>query len=287
MACVDPKARLGEGVQVDAFARIEADVTLGDHCIVRTGAVIRSGVEAGCHNEFCEHAVIGGPPQHAARPVETGSALIGKENVFREGVTIHLALKPGHTTTVGDNNYIMAGGHVGHDATLGNNVIFANGSMLGGHVTVADQAFISGGVAVHQFCRVGRLAMVGGHARVVQDIPPYMMVDGISGCIVGLNTVGLRRSGHTTADINQLKAAYRVIYRHGLAWREVISTLREEFPEGPASELAEFFATGTRGFAQERRGPSTPTLKLRIPDTEEANTEKGTEERLVLRAKAG
>ena len=278
LACVDSKARLGVGVQVEAFSRIEGDVYLGDYSVVRTGAVIRSGVRAGCHNEFCEHSVIGGAPQHAARPTATGSVEIGDHNVFREGVTIHVGLKPENTTQVGDHNYIMAGGHLGHDVVLGNNVIFANGSMLGGHVTIEDKAFISGGVAVHQFCRVGRLAMVGGHARVVQDVPPYMMVDGISGCIVGLNTVGLRRSGHTTPEINELKAAYRIIYRHGLAWKEVLATLRKEFPEGPASYLAEFLAKGTRGFSQERRGPATPTIKLRIPDEEEP---------VVLRAKAG
>jgi UDP-N-acetylglucosamine acyltransferase len=279
MACVDSKAHLGNGVRVEAFARIEGDVSLGDDCVVRTGAVIRAGVRAGCDNEFCEHSVIGGPPQHAARPTDTGSIEIGDHNVFREGVTIHLALKAGHATQVGDHNYIMAGGHLGHDVVLGNHVIFANGSMLGGHVTVEDRAFISGGVAVHQFCRVGKLAMVGGHARVVQDIPPYMMVDGISGCIVGLNTVGLRRSGHTTAEMNELKAAYRIIYRHGLPWREVIATLREEFSAGPAASLADFLAKGTRGFAQERRGPPAPsTIKLRVADEDEP---------VVLRAKAG
>jgi UDP-N-acetylglucosamine acyltransferase len=278
MACVDSNAQLGIGVHVEAFARVEGDVSLGDYCTIRTGAVIRSGVSAGCHNEFCEHAVIGGPPQHAARPKDIGRVEIGDHNVFREGVTVHVALKTENSTRVGDNNYIMAGGHLGHDVVLGNNVVFANGSMLGGHVSIADRAFISGGVAVHQFCRVGHLAMVGGHARVVQDIPPYMMVDGISGCIVGLNTVGLRRSGHTTSEINDLKEAYRVIYRHGLAWRDVITTLRKEFPEGPASSLADFLAQGTRGFAQERRGPATPTIKLRVPDESEP---------VILRAKAG
>ena len=131
MACVDPKARLGTAVQVEAFARIEGDVSIGDYCTVRSGAVIRAGVRAGCHNEFCEHAVIGGPPQHAARPTDTGRVEIGDHNVFREGVTIHLALKPENTTRVGDHNYIMAGGHLGHDVVLGNHVIFANGSMQG------------------------------------------------------------------------------------------------------------------------------------------------------------
>lgn len=277
LAAVSPQARLGVGVCVEPFARIEDDVELGDYCTVRSGAVIRSGVQAGCHNEFCEHSVIGGAPQHAARPTDVGRVVIGDHNVFREAVTIHVALKPGTVTVVGDHNFIMANGHLGHDVLLGSNVIFANGSMLGGHVTIEDRAFISGAVAVHQFCRIGRLAMVGGHARVVQDVPPYMMIDGISGCVVGLNTVGLRRSGHTTDEINDLKEAYRIVYRRGLAWREVLSTLREEFSEGPAAYLAEFLGKGTRGFVQERRGPATPTIKLRIPDEEPA----------VLRAKAG
>jgi UDP-N-acetylglucosamine acyltransferase len=277
LAVVHPQARLGVGVCVEPFARVEADVELGDHCTVRSGAVIKSGVRAGCDNEFCEHAVIGGPPQHAARPKDVGRVHIGDHNVFREAVTVHVALKPGTTTVVGDHNYIMANGHIGHDVVLGSHVIFANGSLLAGHVIVEDQAFISGAVAVHQFCRIGRLAMVGGHARVVQDIPPYMMVDGVSGCIVGLNTVGLRRSGHSTADINDLKEAYRVIYRRGLSWREVLSTLKEEFSQGPAVHLADFLTKGTRGFAQERRGPVTPTIKLRIPD----------EEPTIVRAKAG
>ena len=154
----------------------------------------------GCHNEFGEHAVIGGVPQHVARPADIGRVVIGDHNVFREHVTIHRAMKSAASDTVGDGNYVMAGAHFGHDAAVGNNCIFANASLLGGHVTVEDRAFVSGAVAVHQFCRIGRLAMVGGHARVVQDVPPYMLLDGQSGCIVGLNIVGLRRSGHPAED---------------------------------------------------------------------------------------
>ena len=171
----------------------------------------------------------------------------------------------------------MASGHFGHDVVVGNNCIFANGAMLGGHVTVEDKAFVSGAVAVHQFCRVGRLAMVGGHARVVQDVPPYMLLDGQSGCIVGLNIVGLRRSGHSTDDINDLKSAYRLIYRRGLPWKEVLEALRLEFSEGPVAHLRAFLGAGTRGFAQERRTPPATTLRLRVPD----------EETSEIRAKAG
>jgi len=270
LANVSPEARLGVGVSIGAFASVEADVELGDHCVVASGAIVKTGVRAGCHNEFCEHAVIGGAPQHAGRPQHIGRVVIGDNNVFREYVTIHRALKPETATTIGNSNYVMASAHFGHDCTVGSHAIFANGALLGGHVTVADRAFVSGAVAVHQFCRVGRLAMVGGHARVVQDVPPFMLLDGQSGCIVGLNIVGLRRSGHTAEDIASLKSAYRLVYRRGLPWKDVLEALRTEFTNGPVTQLLEFLSAGTRGFVQERRAPPAATLRLRVPDEDAA-----------------
>jgi len=277
LAVVSPGARLGIGVTVGPFATIEADAELGDYCTVCSGVVIKAGVTAGCHNEFGEHAVIGGAPQHVARPAEIGSVVIGDHNVFREHVTIHRALKPGQVTAVGDHNYVMAGTHFGHDVRVGHNCIFANAALLGGHVTVEDRAFVSGAVAVHQFCRIGRLAMVGGHSRVVQDVPPYMLLDGQTSCVVGLNVVGLRRSGHTSDDIVELKSAYRVVYRRGLPWREVLEALGREFASPAVGHLRDFLGGGTRGFAQERRAPPAPTLKLRVPEDEQP----------AVRAKAG
>jgi len=280
LAAVSPDARLGTGVTVGAFATIEAGAELGDFCTIHPGVVIKSGVRAGSHNEFCEHAVIGGAPQHAGRPQQIGTVVIGDHNVFREYVTIHRALKPGTATIVGDSNYVMASVHFGHDVVIGNNCICANGALLGGHVTVQDRAFVSGAVAVHQFCRIGRLAMVGGHERVVQDVPPYMLVDGQSGCIVGLNIVGLRRSGHTSEEIADLKAAYRVIYRRGLPWKDVLEALRAEFAAGPVAHLLEFLTSGSRGFTQERRAPPSTTLRIRVPEDEAAA-------RAELKARAG
>ncbi len=264
-------------MKVGAFATIEEGVELGDFCSVASGAVIKSGVTAGCHNEFCEHAVVGGAPQHAARPLEVGRVRIGDHNVFREHVTIHRALKPDASTSVGSHNYVMAGAHFGHDAIVGSNCIFANSALLGGHVIVEDRAFVSGAVAVHQFCRIGRLAMVGGHARVVQDVPPYMLVDGQTGCVVGLNVVGLRRSGHSSEDITALKSAYRVIYRRGLPWRDVLDVLDREFEAGPVAHLAGFLSSGSRGFTQERRAPPSTTLRLRVPE----------DDATIIRARAG
>lgn len=278
LAAVSPEAELGIGVTVAAFATIEPGVRLGDYCSVGSGAVIKSGTRIGCHNEICEHVVIGGRPQHVARPDDIGTVIIGDHNVFREGVTVHRALKPEGKTLVGSHNYLMAVSHLGHDVCLGNSCILANNALIGGHVTIEDKAFVSGAVAVHQFCRIGRFAMVGGHARVVQDIPPFMLIDGQTGSVVGLNTVGLRRAGYSTDEIATLKGAYRVIYRRGLPWAEVLETLRVEFPTGLAAHLHTFLAGGRRGFVQERRGPPTPaaTLRLRVAEDERR-----------LRAKAG
>ena len=277
LAVVSPGARLGAGVRIEAFATVEDDVELGDGCRVASGAALKPGVTAGACNEFGEHAVIGGAPQHVARPRDIGRVVIGDHNVFREHVTVHRALKPDVNTVVGNHNYVMASAHFGHDVTIGSHCIVANSALLGGHVTVEDRAFVSGAVAVHQFVRIGKLAMVGGHARVVQDVPPFMLLDGQSGCVVGLNNVGLRRSGHTPDDIVDLKAAYRVIYRRGLPWNEVLDTLRREFTSGPVAHLRDFLGGGARGFSQERRAPPAPTLRLRVADDDPA----------TVRAKAG
>jgi UDP-N-acetylglucosamine acyltransferase len=137
-------------------------------------------------------------------------------------------------------------------------------------VTIEDRAFISGGVGVHQFCRIGAYAMVGGHAKIVQDVPPYLMVDNVTCCVCGLNLVGLRRNGFTTEQIAELKAAYRIIYRRGLKWSEVLEQLRANHPTGPAAAFHVFMSTGNRGFVQERRMPPQATLKLHSSDSADA-----------------
>jgi UDP-N-acetylglucosamine acyltransferase len=172
------------------------------------------------------------------------------------------------------------GAHVAHDCSVGDNTIIANNALLGGFVQVGDRAFVSGAVAVHQFCRIGRMAMVGGCARVVQDIAPYVMVDGQSGLIVGLNLVGLRRNGYGPADVAQLKSAYRIIFRRSLRWSDVLEQLRQEFASGPAADFHPFLSQGTRGFVQERRMPPGATLKLRRAADDESEDRH-------LRARAG
>lgn len=263
LAIVSPQAKLGEGTTVGPFSIVEPGAVVGKRCTLAARVVVKEGTTLGDDNLIHEGAVLGGCPQHVNVPPHPGGVDIGSNNTFRENVTVHRALQEGAATRIGSHNLLMVGAHVAHDCTVGDHVILANNVLLGGFVDVADRAFLSGAVAVHQFCRIGALSMLGGCARIVQDVPPYVMVDGHSGMIVGLNLVGLRRNGFGSDDVGQLKAAYRVIYRRGLRWVEVLEVLRREFAQGPAAAFHPFFSAGTRGFIQERRTPPGATLKLR------------------------
>lgn len=294
LAVVHPQAQIGAGVKIGPFAIVEEDVVIGEGCQIAGHAVIKSGVSMGASNVIGEGAIIGGLPQHVRCPQDIGRVEIGANNCIREYATIHRAMKPGVATVLGDNNYLMAGAHVAHDCRINNHVIMANNALLAGHVTVDDRAFVSGAVAIHQFCRVGRMAMLGGHARVVRDVPPYMMVDGQTGDIVGLNMVALKRNGFSAAEINHLKTCYRIIYRSGLTWKEMLAQLAETAVEGPALALTEFFQGGSRGFSQERRTPPGATLKLHQESEPARSTSEANASRALmvipameLRAKAG
>jgi UDP-N-acetylglucosamine acyltransferase len=262
LALVSPAAELGRDVEIGPFCTVEANVIIGDGCRLEARASVKSGTTLGAHCHVFEGAVLGGFPQHLRMPERLGNVDIGSHNIIRENCTIHRALHEGHSTVIGDHNLLMCNVHVAHDCHVGSNIVFANNVLLAGHVAVADRVFVSGAVAVHQFCRIGRFAMVGGQAHVVKDIPPFVTVDGVSSFVVGLNLIGLRRNGYTAEDVGVLKSAYRVIYRSGLRWTEVLDRLEREYSAGVAAPFLEFFRGGTRGFVPERRVPPAATIKL-------------------------
>lgn len=274
LAVVSPRAHLASDVGIGPFCVIEDDVTIESGCRLASGVVVKSGTRLGPHNHVFEGAVLGGPPQHAHPPAELGRVEIGTGNVIRENATIHRALSPAGVTTIGDHNLLMVNAHVAHDCRVGDHTIIANNVMLGGHASVGDRAFVSGAVAVHQFCRIGRLAMVGGQAHVVRDVPPYVTLDGLTSFVVGLNVIGLKRSGMTPAEILELKTAYKLIYRSGLRWVEILDQLARQHAQGPAAAFGEFFREGKRGYVQERRVPRAAILKLRrVADLEDEAAE--------------
>lgn len=262
-AVISPLACIGQDVHVGPFCVIEPDVRIDDGCVLEGSVVIKNGTTLGPNNRVHEGAILGGLPQHVHVPERPGRVVIGSGNTIREYVTVHRALDSEDATLIGDNSLLMAYVHVAHDCRIGNQVIFANNATLAGHVTVEDRAYLSGGIGIHQFCRVGTLAMVGGHARVVKDIPPYVTIDGQTGYVVGLNQIGLRRAGFSSQEIEQLKSAYRLIYRSELMWNDIVRELQSQFTAGPAARYYQFLSTTTRGIVPERRLPPGATLKLR------------------------
>ena len=260
---VSPLAKIGCDVAIGPFCVIEPEVEIGDGCTLESHVVIKNGTTLGPNNRVFEGAVLGGPAQHVHMPERSGRVFIGAGNVIREFVTIHRALEEDDVTIVGDNNLLMANVHIAHDCRIGDNAIFTNGAMLAGHVIVEDRAYLSGTVGVHQFCRIGTLAMVGGHARINKDVPPFVTIDGGTTAVVGLNQIGLRRAGYSSQDMEQLKSAYRLIFRAGLMWTEMLKQLQLEFPAGPAARFYQFLSATTRGILPERRLPPGATIKLR------------------------
>jgi len=278
-AVVSPKAELGKYVEVGPFTMIDDDVVIGDDCRLGARVTVKNGTRMGSGNEVAEGVVLAGSPQHLRAGNELGPLFIGNHNTIRENSTIHRGLSADHATRVGDHNLLMVNAHVAHDCQIGNHVIIVNNCLLGGHVRVGDGAYLGGAAAIHQFCRIGRLAMLGGQAHVTQDVPPFVMVDGKSNLIVGLNLIGLRRAGFPSEQIKLLKAAYRIIFRSGMMWSEVLKSLQISFTAGPAAELAPFLAAGQRGFVRERRTPRAATVSFsttqRTADTDEAARKVG------------
>jgi UDP-N-acetylglucosamine acyltransferase len=246
-AVLDPKARLGEGVSVGAGAVIEAGVTIGDRCAIGPMVHIQGITEIGAENRILTGAVIGLPPQHTGYKDEPTRLTIGARNWIREYVSIHRAFKADGLTRIGDDCLLMGLSHVAHDCVLGNRVIIANGAVLGGHVVVGDQAFISGNAGVHQFCRIGRLAMISGLAGVNLDIPPFCLAEGHKARLRGLNSVGLRRAEIPAAARSELKRLLRAIYRGDTTQRQALDALQPESAEG--RELIAFYRASERGVA--------------------------------------
>ncbi|MCA9149057.1 MAG: acyl-ACP--UDP-N-acetylglucosamine O-acyltransferase [Planctomycetales bacterium] len=259
---ISPRAQLGRGVTAGAYCVIEDDVVIGDDCHLDPHVVVLSGTRLGIGNFIGGGSILGGRPQHKQALDAPGLLRVGDHNTIREHVTIHRGLKPGADTHLGSGNLLMVNAHVAHDCHIGDNTILANNVMLAGHVHVDNNAYLSGAVGVHQFCRVGSFAMVGGQAHIVKDVPPFVTVDGLSSLIVGLNRVGLRRAGATREELDQLKQAYRIAFRSGLRWEECLKALQQQFPTGRAAELHQFMAQTTRGCIQERSVPRQATIRL-------------------------
>jgi UDP-N-acetylglucosamine acyltransferase len=250
---VAASARLGSSVVIGPYAIIEDDVVIGDGCRIASHAVIKRRTRFGARNSVAEQAVIGGDPQDLKFKDCDSTTEIGDDNVIREGVTIHRGSRPGSATRVGSGCFLMAFCHIAHDCQFGNQVIVANGALFAGEVSVADRAFISGAVTVHQFCRIGRNAMIGASARIAQDALPFCITDGNPARARGLNRVGLKRNGFPAAEIAALKQAYRMLHSPGMSLREALERMAA-IDSAAVGELKAFIEGSKRGFAHPRAG---------------------------------
>lgn len=246
-AVIHPHAQLGPGCSVGPYAVIDEHVVLGAECSVGPHVYLTGHTVIGPGNRFHAGCVIGDAPQDLKYANAPTRLRIGDQNTFREHVTVHRSNKIEEDTVIGDANLFMAGSHVGHNSHLGNHNILANGALLGGHVQLADRAFISGNCLVHQFCRVGRLALMQGGSAISLDLPPFCVARGDNG-LAGLNTIGLRRAGITAEQRLELRRAYHRLFRSELRRTQVLAQALSEFsPGSPAAELVEFVARSKRG----------------------------------------
>lgn len=245
-AIIHPKANLDPTVQVGPYCVIDEGVEIGAQCVLGPHVYLTGLTTIGARNRFHAGCVIGDAPQDLKFTGEPTRLRIGDDNVFREHVTVHRSNKTGEETVIGSHNFLMAHSHVAHNCHLGNHVILANGALLGGHVMVNDRAFISGNCLVHQFCRVGTLALMQGGAAISQDLPPFTIAQGDNG-ICGLNVVGLRRAGFTAEQRLELKQLYHALFRSGQNFRDAAATARRNFSSPAATVLLDFLAGAKRG----------------------------------------
>ena len=249
-AQVDPRAVVGEGSTVGAFAVLGAEVVLGAGSIVHAHAVIEGPTVLGEGNRVFPFACLGMEPQDLKHRGERTTLRIGHRNTFREGVTVHRGTTGGGgETVVGSDNLLMAGTHVAHDCHVGDRIVFANAATLAGHVTVEDDATVGAFTGVHQFCRIGRHAYVGGYSVITQDAPPFIITVGNRDTAThGINVIGLKRKQFSADSIQALRGAYKLLFRAHLGRDEAIARVRSEHADHPeVVVLADFMASSSRG----------------------------------------
>ena len=253
-ALVDPAAALHESVDVGPYSVIGPDVRIDEGTSVGAHVVIQGRTTIGKRNRIFPFASIGAVPQDLKYHGEPSTLEIGDDNQIREFTTMHIGTEGGGgRTVVGSHGLFMNFSHVAHDCRLGDHVILANGATLAGHVAVEDFVIVGGLAAVHQFVRLGESAMLGGGAMVVQDVPPFCVVQGDRAGLVGLNVEGLRRRRFAMETLRALRAAYRTVFRSGLSAREAIERARSESGGNPeVVRLLDFVEGSKRGVCRPR-----------------------------------
>jgi UDP-N-acetylglucosamine acyltransferase len=266
-AIVDPRAELGPGVGLGAYSVIGPEVILGAGCQVGHHVVLEGTIRVGERCRIGHGTLIGGAPQDLKFREGTPSGVkIGAETVIREHVTIHRATRENGWTAIGDHCLIMASSHIAHDCQIGNHVIIINYAALTGHVRVDDQATVGGISGIRPFARIGTYAYIGGYSKVNQDVPPFVIVDGVPATARSANVIGLRRGGVGVEDRRLIQTAFRLLYRSGLSPAAAVGRIRAELAPTPfIARLVEFVETSRLGIV----GPHRPMAGSEVPEAEE------------------
>ena len=225
-AIVEPTVRLGAGIAVGAYAYVGGTAVIGDGTVIHHHGTVEGNTVLGGQCEVFPYAAIGTKTHDLKYRGGAPGLRVGDRNVFREYVTVHAATKDGDFTILGDDNVILAYSHVAHDCRIGHHLVMSSQSALAGHVIVENHVNIGWGTGVHQFCRLGAYAMLGGMAKVVQDVPPFLIADGNPAVIRSINKVGLERGGFTPEQIERVKQIYRILFREGLNRAQAVEKLK-------------------------------------------------------------
>ena len=250
-AIIHPKAQIGSGCEIGPYCVIGEHVTLGDGCKLHSHVVVDGHTKLGQANEIFPFASLGLKTQDLKWKGGVTRTEIGDHNTFRECVTVHSATGDGEVTRIGSHNHILAYCHIAHNCILGDYIIMSNVGTLAGHVTVEDRAVVGGLVAVHQFCRIGKLSMMGGCSKIVQDVPPFMIVDGNPGETRTINKVGMERAGVSEEAQLTLRQAYKILFREGLTIPNALEKIAKELPQLPeVQHLVQFVRASERGISK-------------------------------------
>jgi UDP-N-acetylglucosamine acyltransferase len=240
-AIVEPGAQLGVDVEIGAYAFVGGEVTLGDGTRLHHHATVEGFTSLGARCEVFPYALLGGKTQDLKFKGGRPGLRVGDRNVFREYVSVHCGTNDGEFTVIGSDNVFLAYGHIAHDCQLGNHIVASNYFGLSGHITVEDHVVIGGMAGIHQFVRVGAYAMVGGTAKLVQDVPPFMIVDGSPATVRTINKINLERHGFTPERLERVKQIYRILYREGLNRTQGLEKLAAH-PDAATPEFQQMLA---------------------------------------------
>jgi UDP-N-acetylglucosamine acyltransferase len=250
-ARIDPEATIGPRTIVGEYCVIEADVAIGALCRLEPYVYVKRWTTMADRNEISAGTVLGTDPLDKTFTGERSYLRIGSGNKIREHYTISRGTQPESVTEIGDGNYIMTSGHIAHNCKIGNSTVICSSALVAGYVDIEDQAFISGGVVIHQYSKIGRLAMIGGNSRVNSDVPPFFMYSEFNVAPKGLNVVGLKRAGFRSAEIAVLKKAYALLYRSGLKLEDALERIETEIPTDHTLHLVRFIRGSKRGICRE------------------------------------